>query len=82
MAGTSALALAGLDDEQQTAVTAPPGRVCILSPWLGQLVPVEVNESDIDVVQRRGRRSGRRHNRRHRHRFQTVVKDFAALRAA
>ena len=59
-----------------------PGRVCILSPWLGQLVPVEVNESDIDVVQRRGRRSGRRHNRRHRHRFQTVVKDFAALRAA
>ena len=30
--------------------TVRPGRVCILSPWLGQLVPIELNEADIEHV--------------------------------
>jgi hypothetical protein len=49
--------------------TVRPGRVCILSPWLGQLVPIEIDEADIDLMQNgRGRRSGRR-KRRHQHKL-------------
>jgi len=56
--------------------TVKPGRVCILSPWLGQMVPIEVNESDVELThqiatRRRGtrgrhRRGGRRHQRHQR----------------
>ena len=46
-----------------------PGRVCVLMPWLGQMVSVEVDENEIEAFEprrrrnRRGRRGGYRHNR-------------------
>ena len=45
--------------------TVRPGRVCILSPWLGQLVPVEVNESDVELfVNSKSKRRRRGRSRR------------------
>jgi hypothetical protein len=48
--------------------TVRPGRVCILSPWLGQMVPIEVNESDIELVLYKKEKRRRRRHRKFRRR--------------
>jgi len=49
-----------------------PGRVCVLMPWCGRMVSVEVDEEEIEPFEprrrtrrHRGRRGGYRHNRQH-----------------
>jgi hypothetical protein len=58
--------------------TVRPGRVCILSPWLGQLVPIEVDESDIELAGERKVKPHRFRRRRRRGGYRYHTREVAA----